>query len=59
MKFETTVTIHWNEEEAHAWNVLFLAIRDLAHKPCGDVEVSKAVNDFYEAMQNFVDYIED
>lgn len=59
MKFETTVTIHLNQEETSAWNTLYLAISDLAHKPCEDVEIAEAVNDFYEAMQNFAEYIED
>lgn len=59
MKFETTVTIHLNEEENSAWNILYRAVSDLAHKPCGDVVVAEAVNNFYEAMQNFVDYLED
>lgn len=59
MKFETTVTVNLNEEEAHAWNVLFLAIRDLARKSCEDVETAEVVDDFYHAMLSFADYIED
>lgn len=46
MKFEATVTVSLNEEETHAWNVLFLAIRDLARKSCEDVGTAEAVDDF-------------
>lgn len=59
MKFETTVVIHLNEKENLAWDTLYQAVQDLAHKPCADVAVGEAVNNFYEAMQNFADYIED
>lgn len=59
MKFETTVTIRLNQEENSAWSTLYCAVSDLAHKPCKDVEVAEAVNDFYEAMQNLAVYIED
>lgn len=59
MKFETTVVIHLNQDELAAWNFLYQAISDLAHKPCEDVGTAEAVNDFYEAMQNFADYLED
>ena len=59
MNFETTVVIRLKEEENSAWNLLYRAVSDLAHKPCEDVGTAEAVNDFYEAMQNFADYLED
>lgn len=59
MKFETTVVIHLNEEENSAWHTLYRAVSDLAHNPCEDVETAEAVNDFYEAMQNFAGYLRD
>lgn len=59
MKFETTVTVRLDGRENEAWNTLFLAVRDLAHKPCEDVETAEAVNNFYEAMLSFADYLED
>lgn len=59
MKFETTVVIHLNQEEISAWNILYQEISALAHKPCGDETVAEAVNDFYEAMQNFAEYLGD
>lgn len=57
MKF--TITIRLNSEETSAWNTLYLAVADLAHKSCEDTEVAEAVNNLYEAMINFCDYLND
>jgi len=59
MKLNTTVTIQMDEEETVAWNTLYRAIYDLAHKPCEDVGTAEAINDFYETMMNFSNYIDD
>lgn len=59
MKFNNTITIRLNLEETSAWNTLYLALADLAHKPCEDTEVVEAVNNLYEAMMNFCDYLDD
>lgn len=59
MKLNTTVTIQMNEEETVAWNTLYRAIYDLARKPCEDVETAEAINDFYEAMMRFGEYLDD
>lgn len=59
MKFETVVKIRLNQDELAVWHFFYQAISDLAHKPCEDVETAEAVNDFYEAMQSFADYLED
>lgn len=59
MKFETTVVIHLNQDELAAWNFLYQEISALTHKPCEDEGTAEAVTDFYEAMQNFADYLGD
>lgn len=59
MKFNTTVTIHLDEQENMAWNTLYKAISKLTHEPCEDVGAAEAVNDFYEAMMNLSDYLDD
>lgn len=59
MKFNNTITIRLSMEETSAWTTLYLAVADLAHKPCEDTEVAEAVNNLYEAMMNFTDYLDD
>lgn len=57
MKYETTITICLSQEENEAWDSLFLAVRSLAFTPCEDVKTAEAVNDFYNAMLKFADYL--
>jgi hypothetical protein len=59
MKFNTIVAIHFDEEDNLAWSTLYKAVGDLAHKPCEDADVAEAVNNLYEAMVNFITYLDE
>ncbi len=59
MRLITTVKVQLSPEETEAWKTLFDAISCAAHSPCEDFDTAEAINNFYEAMINFNEYLED